>query len=49
MADRHGGRILADQLAIQGIERVFSVPGESFLPALDGFLDAGIENTRLPP
>ncbi len=44
MVLRHGGRILADQLAIQGVTRVFSVPGESFLAALDGFLDAGIEN-----
>ncbi len=44
MALRHGGRILADQLAIHGVRRVFSVPGESFLAALDGFLDAGIEN-----
>ncbi|MEX5730069.1 acetolactate synthase-1/2/3 large subunit [Rhodovulum iodosum] len=41
---RHGGRILADQLALQGVRRVFSVPGESFLAALDGFIDAGIEN-----
>jgi acetolactate synthase-1/2/3 large subunit len=44
MAARHGGRILADQLALNGIDRVFSVPGESFLAALDGFLDAGIAN-----
>ncbi|MBM2576184.1 thiamine pyrophosphate-binding protein [Jannaschia sp. Os4] len=42
---RHGGRILADQLRIQGIERVFSVPGESFLALLDGLHDAGIPNT----
>ncbi len=41
---RHGGKILADQLAIQGVRRVFSVPGESFLAALDGLLDSGIEN-----
>ena len=41
---RHGGRILADQLAIHGVERVFSVPGESFLAALDGLLDVGIDN-----
>ncbi|TCP40557.1 thiamine pyrophosphate-binding protein [Rhodovulum marinum] len=41
---RHGGRILADQLAIQGVKRVFSVPGESFLAALDGLYDAGIPN-----
>jgi acetolactate synthase-1/2/3 large subunit len=44
MALRHGGSILADQLKIHGVTRVFSVPGESFLAALDGFLDAGIEN-----
>ena len=41
---RHGGRILADQLAIQGAERVFTVPGESFLALLDGLLDVNIEN-----
>ncbi|MHC0051902.1 thiamine pyrophosphate-binding protein [Actibacterium sp. D379-3] len=41
---RHGGRILVDQLVIQGIKRVFSVPGESFLAALDGLYDAGIQN-----
>ncbi|MBD3763467.1 MAG: thiamine pyrophosphate-binding protein [Rhodobacterales bacterium] len=41
---RHGGRILADQLALQGVDRVFSVPGESFLAALDGLYDRGIAN-----
>ncbi|MBK1634961.1 thiamine pyrophosphate-binding protein [Rhodovulum adriaticum] len=41
---RHGGRILADQLALHGVKRVFSVPGESFLAALDGLYDAGIPN-----
>ncbi|MBN2907122.1 MAG: thiamine pyrophosphate-binding protein [Rhodobacteraceae bacterium] len=41
---RHGGRILADQLVLQGVKRVFSVPGESFLAALDGLYDAGIPN-----
>ncbi|MBI1220628.1 MAG: thiamine pyrophosphate-binding protein [Rhodobacteraceae bacterium] len=41
---RHGGKILADHLAIQGVRRVFSVPGESFLAALDGLYDSGIEN-----
>ena len=35
-ATRHGGRILADQLVIQGTDTVFCVPGESFLAALDG-------------
>ena len=41
---RHGGKILSDQLAIQGVTRVFSVPGESFLAALDGLYDSGIAN-----
>ncbi len=41
---RHGGQILVDQLVLQGVERVFSVPGESFLAALDGLYDAGIAN-----
>ncbi len=41
---RHGGKILADQLVLQGVERVFSVPGESFLAALDGLHDSGIAN-----
>ena len=44
MANRHGGKILADQLAIQGVTRVFSVPGESFLAALDGLYDHDIQN-----
>ncbi len=41
---RHGGRILVDQLVRHGVDRVFSVPGESFLAVLDGLLDSGIEN-----
>ncbi len=41
---RHGGKILADQLVIQGVRRVFSVPGESFLAALDGLYESGIKN-----
>ena len=36
---RHGGRILADQLKIQGCDTVFCVPGESFLAVLDGLYD----------
>lgn len=38
---RHGGKILADQLSIQGVRAVFTVPGESFLAALDGLHDSG--------
>lgn len=36
---RHGGRILVDQLALHGAERVFLVPGESYLAVLDGLVD----------
>ena len=41
---RHGGQILVKQLQAQGVTRVFSVPGESFLAALDGLYDSGIQN-----
>jgi acetolactate synthase-1/2/3 large subunit len=40
---RHGGQILIDQLKIQGVERVFCVPGESYLPALDGLYKSNIK------
>jgi acetolactate synthase-1/2/3 large subunit len=36
---RHGGRILADALAAQGVKIAFGVPGESYLPVLDGLHD----------
>ena len=41
---RHGGQILVEHLRLHGVERVFSVPGESFLAALDGLHDSGIQN-----
>ncbi len=41
---RHGGRILVDQLQAQGVSRVFSVPGESFLAVLDALFDSSIQN-----
>ena len=41
---RHGGKILVDQLVRFGVQRVFSVPGESFLAALDGLHDVAIDN-----
>ncbi|PTX00781.1 thiamine pyrophosphate-binding protein [Pararhodobacter aggregans] len=41
---RHGGQILVDHLKAEGVRRVFSVPGESFLAALDGLYDSGIQN-----
>jgi acetolactate synthase I/II/III large subunit len=36
---RHGGKILADALVAQGVELAFGVPGESYLPVLDGLHD----------
>ena len=36
---RHGGKILADALAAQGVKIAFGVPGESYLPVLDGLHD----------
>jgi acetolactate synthase-1/2/3 large subunit len=37
---RHGGKILVDQLEAQGATAAFTVPGESFLAALDGLHDS---------
>jgi acetolactate synthase I/II/III large subunit len=39
MNKRSGGRILVDQLRIQGCDRIFTVPGESFLAVLDALHD----------
>lgn len=43
MQPRHGGQILIDQLKIQNVPRVFCIPGESYLAALDGLYKSGIE------
>ncbi|QNQ10317.1 thiamine pyrophosphate-binding protein [Sphingomonas alpina] len=37
---RTGGRILVDQLIAQGCDRIFTVPGESFLAVLDALHDS---------
>lgn len=39
----HGGDLLTQCLVAQGVRRVFCIPGESFLAALDGLLDAQID------
>ena len=39
---RTAAQVLVDQLAVNGVEHVFCVPGESFLGLLDGLRDAGI-------
>ena len=40
---RHGGQILVEQLKAEGVDRVFQVPGESFLAALDGLYESGVD------
>src|SRR5580698_11060562 len=39
MTDVTGGEILMQALRRQGVDRVFCVPGESYLPVLDAFYD----------
>jgi acetolactate synthase-1/2/3 large subunit len=36
---RSGGRVLAEELRIHGTDRVFCVPGESYIDVLDAFVD----------
>jgi acetolactate synthase-1/2/3 large subunit len=42
---RTGGKILVDQLSIQGVQHAFCVPGESYLAALDAFYGSDIKLT----
>ena len=37
---RSGGQILVDQLVAQDVKRVYCIPGESYLAALDALYDA---------
>jgi acetolactate synthase I/II/III large subunit len=39
---RTGGRALVDQLELQGVDAIFCVPGESYLPVLDALHDSPI-------
>ena len=39
MTQRTGGQVLVDQLVAQGCDRIFTVPGESFLAVLDALHD----------
>jgi acetolactate synthase-1/2/3 large subunit len=36
---RTGGQILVDALRLQGVERIYCIPGESYLPVLDALVD----------
>lgn len=40
---RTGAQLLVDALVAHGVDRVFCVPGESYLPVLDALLDTGID------
>ena len=40
---RTGGRILVDALLAHGVDRVFCVPGESYLAVLDALVDSPID------
>ena len=42
-AKKNGGQIIADHIISNGIERVFSVPGESFLGVMDALYDRSNE------
>lgn len=42
-SSQHGGALLTACLQSQGVERVFCIPGESYLAALDGLYDADID------
>ena len=45
LKSRTGGQILVAQLAAQGVEHVFCVPGESYLAVLDALHDVSINVT----
>jgi len=38
-AERSGARLLVEALAANGVDRIFCVPGESYLPVLDALYD----------
>lgn len=40
---KSGGHLIVDCLAAQGVERVFCVPGESYLEVIDGLHGSAIE------
>ncbi len=44
-AARSAARVLVEQLVINGVDHVYTVPGESFLPVLDALADSGITVT----
>lgn len=43
MQKKHAGQAIVDSLALHGVNRVFAVPGESYLAVLDGLHGASID------
>lgn len=43
MAQQSAGHLIVRQLEVHGVERVYTVPGESFLDVLDGLHDSTIQ------
>lgn len=41
---KSAGHVIVDTLVAHGVERVYTVPGESYLDVLDGLADSPIEN-----
>lgn len=41
---RTGGQLIVDTLEANGVDRLYSVPGESYLAVLDALLDSNIRN-----
>ncbi len=46
---RTAAAALVEQLQINGVDHVFCVPGESFLPVLDALRDSNNHRHSLPP
>ena len=44
MPQQSAGHLIVESLKAHGVDRVFSVPGESFLDVLDGLYDSGVQN-----
>lgn len=40
---KHGGQAIVESLELHGVQRVFIVPGESYLSVLDGLYDSDID------
>ena len=44
-----GGQLIVDALEANGVDRIFCVPGESYLAVLDALLRFADPHHRLPP